>query len=71
MQMRDEGGAAGVLKCSKALLRRMRREGRGPRWTRVGRLVRYSDEWLREYLENNAAPAGKDRQKADTYQRGK
>lgn len=39
---------------SPAALRRMRREGRGPRWTRIGRLVRYPVEWLHEFLEARA-----------------
>jgi len=37
-----------------ALLRRMRREGRGPRFTRIGRLVRYPEDWLYKYIEANA-----------------
>ncbi|MCI0623843.1 MAG: hypothetical protein L0387_19665 [Acidobacteria bacterium] len=32
----------------------MRREGRGPRWTRIGRLVRYPERWLIEFVEQNA-----------------
>jgi excisionase family DNA binding protein len=49
-----EQEAAKVLKCSVPGLRRMRREGRGPRWTRLGKLVRYRSDWLREFLEENA-----------------
>jgi excisionase family DNA binding protein len=54
MQLYTEGDAARTLNCSKATLRRMRREHRGPRWTRVGRLIRYPVSWLREYVERNA-----------------
>jgi hypothetical protein len=54
MQMRNEDSAAEFLDCSRALLRRMRREGRGPKWTRVGRLVRYADQWLIAYVESNS-----------------
>ncbi len=54
--MHDEYYAADFLDCSAALMRRMRREGRGPKWTRVGRLIRYSDQWLREYVEGNSIP---------------
>lgn len=49
-----EREVAQSLRCSVAALRRMRRERRGPRWTRVGRLVRYPLTWLREYLQENA-----------------
>lgn len=56
MQMLTEREVAVLLRCSVAGLRRMRREQRGPRWTRVGsRLVRYPQEWLRDYLYDNAA----------------
>ena len=54
MAMYDERKAAEFLGCSRALLRRMRREKRGPKWTRIGRLVRYSAEWLAEYIEAHA-----------------
>ncbi len=53
MQMLSEQDAAKVLKCSVACLRRWRREGRGPRWTKFGRMVRYSDSWLREFIEES------------------
>jgi hypothetical protein len=55
MKTLTEKEAAQVLSCSIACLRRMRHESRGPRWTRVGRLVRYSDQWLSEYLEANSS----------------
>jgi hypothetical protein len=54
MKTLTEREAAGALRCSVACLRRMRRESRGPRWTKIGRLVRYSDQWLNEYLEANS-----------------
>ena len=44
---------ASDLKCKPAGLRKMRREGRGPGWTRVGRLVRYPRAWVQEWLEAN------------------
>jgi len=46
-----------ALHCSKAALRRMRREGRGPRWTRVGRLIRYPKQWVQQFIEQNASSA--------------
>ncbi len=44
---------ASYLKCTRAALHRMRRESRGPRWVRVGRLVRYPVAWLSEYINAN------------------
>ena len=44
---------ASDLKCKPAALRRMRREGRGPRWIRVGRLIRYPRAWVQEWIEAN------------------
>ena len=51
-----ERQVAQLLGCSASALRRMRRENRGPRWTRVGRLVRYPEAWLIEFIEHNASP---------------
>lgn len=56
MKNRDEKQAADFLGCSPPLMRRMRREGRGPRYTRIGRLVRYPEAWLLEYIEAHATP---------------
>jgi hypothetical protein len=50
-----EAEVAEMLRCSRACLRRMRRENRGPRWIRVGRLIRYPEQWLREYIERNGS----------------
>jgi hypothetical protein len=49
-----EREAAEFLRCSIAALRRWRCEGRGPRWARVGRLVRYPKAWLLEFIEETA-----------------
>ncbi len=60
-----EREAAEFLNCSVALLRRWRWERKGPRWTHVGRLVRYPKAWLQDYLELNATPApGTQRQRS-------
>jgi len=53
MTMCDERRASELLGCSVALLRRMRLEGRGPKFTRIGRLVRYPQDWLYQYIEEN------------------
>ena len=42
-------------KCTVPGLKRMRCEKRGPRWCRVGRLVRYSVRWVEEWLAENEA----------------
>ncbi len=68
MQMHDEDTAARILKCSPALLRKMRRDGRGPRWTRIGRLVRYAESWLREYVDTHAIGHSAARQPEDNRQ---
>ena len=54
MKTYRENEVARMLNCSRATLRRMRREHRGPRWTRVGRMIRYPDEWMTEYVERHA-----------------
>ena len=54
MQFYTETEVARTLNCSKATLRRMRREHRGPAWTRVGRLIRYLPDWLPEYVASGA-----------------
>ena len=61
-----ERDLAAMLRCTPSALRRMRREGRGPRWTRVGRLIRYPRPWVQDWIEGNegtvqdiTAPGGK------------
>ncbi len=46
-------GLARYLECKPPALVRMRRENRGPRWTRVGRLVRYPISWVKEWIQEN------------------
>lgn len=50
--------AAKLLGITVSGLRRMDREGRGPRATRVGRLVRYQPDALRKYIEANTEREG-------------
>lgn len=59
-QTLTEREVAAILRCSVAALRRMRRERRGPKWTRIGRLVRYPEPWLQEYIEANAGARRQD-----------
>jgi predicted DNA-binding transcriptional regulator AlpA len=44
-----------LFKCTKAALKRMRREGRGPRFVHIGRLVRYLHSDVEEFLRKNAS----------------
>jgi len=55
MQTLTESEVAHALKCTKAALRRWRREGRGPRFIRIGRLVRYRVLDVENFLEKNAS----------------
>ena len=51
----SESELAQLWGCARGTLRRMRREGRGPPWVRLGRLVRYPEAWLETYMQANAA----------------
>ena len=44
------------LKVKPGTMGRMRRENRGPRYTKVGKLIRYPRPWVQEWLEKQAAP---------------
>lgn len=45
-----EGAAAKTLSCSAALLRKWRRTGEGPRYCKIGSLVRYSEADIADYV---------------------
>ena len=50
----NEDEAAGCLGCSVAFLRRCRLLAKGgPSWIKVGRLVRYAPNQLKEYMVAN------------------
>lgn len=53
MQLMTEDETARALKCTKAALRRWRRERRGPRYVKLGRLVRYRESDLEVFIEQN------------------
>ena len=55
MHTLTETEVAEMLRCTKAALRKWRREGRGPRFIRVGRLIRYRLADVEEFLESNAS----------------
>ena len=53
MKLMTEDETAVALSCTKAALRRWRRERRGPRWIKLGRLVRYRESDLEVFIERN------------------
>ena len=48
----DTGGAAGFLGVSESLLNRMRSEGRGPRYIRLGGRIFYRQADLDAYVDS-------------------
>ena len=53
----NENQVAQFLNCTKAALRRWRREGRGPRFVKIGRLVRYRQEEIEDFVNQNTVQA--------------
>ena len=51
--MKNEQQAAEMLGCTVSALRKWRLLGRGPAYCKVGRLVRYAEADLSEYLDAN------------------
>ena len=61
MKTYTEGEVAEALKCSKAVLRKWRRLGGGPRFVKIGRMVRYPadavEAFVRQHIVgDNAGP---------------
>ncbi len=54
-QMLSEKQAARILAVSVAALRRWRREGRGPEFTRLERCIRYDMRALERFLVENSS----------------
>jgi hypothetical protein len=54
-QMLGEKQAARMLAVSVAALRRWRREGRGPQFTRVERCIRYDPRAIERFLAENSS----------------
>jgi predicted DNA-binding transcriptional regulator AlpA len=52
--------AAEELNLSRYTLRIWRSQGRGPEYVKLGRVVRYKPEALREYLETRSVRPGKE-----------
>jgi predicted DNA-binding transcriptional regulator AlpA len=53
MQLMTEDETAITLKCTRAALRRWRRERRGPRFVKLGRLIRYRLSDIEAFVEQN------------------
>ena len=53
MQLLTENETATTLKCTKAALRRWRRERRGPRFVKLGRLIRYRLSDIETFVDQN------------------
>jgi hypothetical protein len=51
--MKNEKEAAVILGCTVSALRKWRLLGKGPTYCKIGRLVRYADPDLAEYLNAN------------------
>jgi Helix-turn-helix domain len=57
--MKNEQQAAEMLGCTVSALRKWRLLGRGPAYCKVGRLVRYAEGDLQEFLTaSRVQPAG-------------
>jgi hypothetical protein len=70
-KLHDEKYSAEFLDCSVSKLREMRRNKRGPRYIKVGRLVRYPEDWLVDFVLANAhPPEGKGNSKSASEGRG-
>jgi len=50
MQLMNEIEASKVLCCTVSAMRRWRRERRGPKFVRLGRMVRYCDSDLADFV---------------------
>ena len=57
MTLFTEEQVAQFLNCTKSALRRWRREGRGPRFVKIGRLVRYRQEHVEDFVNQNTVQA--------------
>ncbi len=53
----NEKQVAQLLCCTTSALRRWRREGRGPRFVKIGRLVRYRQEDVEDFVNQNTVQA--------------
>ena len=53
MKLLSTSQAAELLGISKRTLEAMRLSGRGPCYTKIGRLVRYTDELIEQWVQSN------------------
>jgi len=70
-QMVSEKQAARILAVSIAALRRWRREGRGPQFTRLERCIRYEIRAIKEWVaENSSEKQAVDRGQVNSVKHG-
>jgi predicted DNA-binding transcriptional regulator AlpA len=67
LQLLTENEASGRLKCTVAALRRWRRERRGPRYVKMGRLVRYSQKDLEDFIERSTQNVIQEKRKLTAF----
>lgn len=65
-ELLDAPTLADELRVSVACLERMRQEGRGPDYIRVGRLIRYPRDAVNEWLTARTVRRGVGRTRSDT-----
>jgi hypothetical protein len=65
-QLLNERQTAHLLACSVAALRRWRREGRGPEFTRVEGCIRYRASALERFVAQNTSVYPANRKAADS-----
>ena len=53
MQLMTEDETSEILKCTVAALRRWRRERRGPRFVKLGRLIRYRQSDIEDFVDRS------------------
>ena len=74
MQLLTENKASEILNCTTAALHRWRREGRGPDFIKIGRLVRYRESDLMEFIDTNTRKIVQEKAEGkrgdDCYSRG-
>jgi len=54
----DERAAAELIGCSVALMRKLRQNGEGPAYYKIGRLVRYAPADIQAYLDAHRVTPG-------------
>ncbi len=64
-QVLTEKEVADLLRCTRAALKKWRRRGLGPRYSRIGRMVRYHTRDIEMFLEQHAVDPSAARETQD------